>query len=533
MIELLNIFGFLSVLLRAMTLACGSLAAGGILFTLICLPREDSAALAACRRLIFWSAAALAFGQSAFIATDAAILQATVDLPFADVVSANFFLAGVASALAALTCMLLVRRLRQGSWFMLIPVAVILGAELMTSHAAARVDHQTRAILLTGLHQGATMAWIGGLPFLLLTLVQSRTGMDAARAGARFSRLAQFSIAGIAFSGIGLSYSYIGSVPGLYGTSYGIMVAGKALMFGIMLALGGANLFIVRGLKRGPEALLARLKRLSEAEIGIGFTVVLAAASLTSQAPPIDLQTGRVTPPEIVERFTPRAPRLQSPQLNELSPPSLPTADVARADSFVPGAVTHPNTPGDIAWSEYNHNWAGLAVLLMGVLAVASRIFRLRWARHWPLAFFGLAFFLLLRADPEAWPLGPKGFWYSMTDSEVLQHRLFALMIIAFAFFEWSVQVGRIKSHAAALVFPGVCALGGALLMTHSHALGNVKEEYMAEVSHLSIAIFAVAAGWARWLEQRVDAAWRRIPSTVWPVCFVLIGLMLLFYREA
>lgn len=533
MVALLNLFGFLSVLLRAATLICGSLTAGGIVFTLTCLDSAEEAPLRACRRWIFWSALALAFAQSAFIATDAAILQSTVALSLGDIVGANFFLAGLASILAAIGCILLARVLRPGRWIMLLPAAVILGSELMTSHAAARLEHRSLLLVLTGMHQGATLAWIGGLPFLLLTLTKANTARDAERTGARFSRLAQISIAAILLSGVGMSFFYIGSLPNLYGTSYGLMVAGKAIMFGIVVALGGANFFIVRGLKRGPEVLLARLKRLSEAEIGIGFTVVLAAASLTSQPPPIDIQGGQVTVPEIVQRFTPKSPRLQSPRLDELSPPTLPTSDIARADSFVPGAVTHPNTPGDIAWSEYNHNWAGLAVLLMGVTAVLSRIFRLGWARHWPLAFFGLAFFLMLRADPEAWPLGPKGFWYSMTNSEVLQHRLFALMIIAFAFFEWSVQMGRIKSRAAALVFPGVCALGGALLLTHSHAIGNVKDEYLAEASHLPIAIFAVAAGWSRWLEQRMETAWRRIPSTIWPVCFVMIGLLLLFYREA
>jgi hypothetical protein len=41
-----------------------------------------------------------------------------------------------------------------------------------------------------------------------------------------------------------------------------------------------------------------------------------------------------------------------------------------------------------------------------------------------------------------------------------------------------------------------VCAIGGALLLTHSHSLGNIKEELMAELSHSALAIFAVTAGW-------------------------------------
>jgi putative copper resistance protein D len=59
-----------------------------------------------------------------------------------------------------------------------------------------------------------------------------------------------------------------------------------------------------------------------------------------------------------------------------------------------------------MAWSEYNHHWAGLIVGLMGLLALLARTGRVGWARNWPLLFWVLAVFLFLRADPESWPLG-------------------------------------------------------------------------------------------------------------------------------
>jgi putative copper resistance protein D len=64
---------------------------------------------------------------------------------------------------------------------------------------------------------------------------------------------------------------------------------------------------------------------------------------------------------------------------------------------FVSGTT---NDPTDIAWSEYNHHWAGLIVLLCGGLALLAHG-GVRWARHWPLAFMALAFFIVLRADSE------------------------------------------------------------------------------------------------------------------------------------
>ena len=279
--------------------------------------------------------------------------------------------------------------------------------------------------------------------------------------------------------------------------------------------------------------MLLPLRRFTEVEVGVGMTVLLAAASLTSTPPAIDVLAGRVTAHEIVQRMKPRWPRLETPPVSELSPatPLEPNWDSRSTASFVPGQSVHPNTPADIAWLEYNHHWAGLVMLAIGMLAFLAG--RFVWARHWPLAFLGLAVFLLIRADSENWPLGPRGFWESFQVAEVAQHRLFVLLIVAFAVFEWAVQNGRLLQRRAGPVFPLVCAAGGALLLTHSHSLGNVKEEFLAELSHIPLALMAVLAGWFRWLEIRLPVDQTPRLRRVWPVCFTLIGVVLILYRES
>jgi putative copper resistance protein D len=144
-----------------------------------------------------------------------------------------------------------------------------------------------------------------------------------------------------------------------------------------------------------------------------------------------------------------------------------------------------------------------------------------------------MAFFILVRADPEAWPLGPDGFWETFDNPETVMHRAAAVLVALFAVFEWRVQRQQALGQVAPYVFPAVCALGGALLLTHSHALGNIKEELLAELSHVPLALLGVVAGWSRWLELRLAPADRRIPAAIWPACFVGIGLLLLNYREA
>jgi hypothetical protein len=54
--------------------------------------------------------------------------------------------------------------------------------------------------------------------------------------------------------------------------------------------------------------------------------------------------------------------------------------------------------------------------------------------------------------------------------------------------------------------------VGGFLLLTHTHAIGNVKEALLVELSHLPLGVLAVVAGCARWVELRGQGA----PESRW-----------------
>jgi putative copper resistance protein D len=294
-------------------------------------------------------------------------------------------------------------------------------------------------------------------------------------------------------------------------------VGTKVVLIGVLLLLGAFNFVAVRRLTRDAGASPVRLRRFVEVELGLGLTVLGAAASLTSLPPAVDVVADRATLAEVGSVFGPRWPSLRSPALTELP------IDDRQA----------PRTDADRAWSEYNHHWSGLFVLAMGLLALLHRAGHAGWARHWPLIFLGLAVFLFLRSDPGSWPLGPFGFWESMLFPEVLQHRVFILLVIAFGIFEWMVRTGRLASPACALVFPLLCAVGGALLLTHSHASQNLKSEFLIEVTHAPLGILGLAVGWARWLELRLTPGEDRLPGRMWAGALVAVGLLLVFYRES
>jgi copper resistance protein D len=510
--EFLSLYGYLSVLLRGLILGLQSLVVGGVIFR-CCIARgcNGGAAARGRGRLMTGSAIGLIVAQAASILLTAVTLRVTTGLGFAELGGATFVVAGLLTIAGAAG----VIALRAGNIYSLICCGAILAGSLLASHAFARLDGRAVPAAATLLHQTATAAWIGGLPYLILTLSRSRVVEPMLQ---RFSRLAMAGVAVLVSAGLVLSWSYIRTTEALVGTTYGVMTLLKVVMLGGLLVLGASNRSLVRYFHKDS---IYKLRSFTEAEIGIGFTVILAAASLTSQPPAVDFVANRVSGAQVLNRLAPQWPRLTSPAHSEISPSSREKGLAA------------VNTAADIAWSEYNHHWAGLIVLGTGLLAMVYRTGYAGWARHWPLLFLGLGAFILLRADPEGWPLGTDSFWVGFANAEVLQHRLAVMLVVAFGIFEWRVRVGLVQSASYSLVFPAVCAAGGVVLLTHAHNLGNIREELLAEISHLLLAVLAVAAGWARWLELRLPEGNRGVVSWVWPVCFALIGVVLLDYREA
>jgi len=547
---LLDVFGFLSVVLRGLVLTAQSLAIGGVAFLVLLahplrtqLGASGAAVFERCRRLLLWSAIAFAALELVFVLLECLVLAGTVDISLAAAFGADFARFGMTAAAASVLAAALARWPLEGLRFAALPVLalVMLLAQAATSHAAAQLNGRAPLMLADLLHMAAAAAWIGGIPYLLLALGRAGDGAAQARIGRRFSLIALGAVAVLIAAGLGMAVPYIGSLDAIYGTAYGVMVATKVLLLLGLLLLGGMNYLLVERVRRAPGTPVLRLKRFAEVEIGLGFTVLFAAASLTSQPPAVDLTTDRASLHEIAQRLTPRWPRFESPDhaslaLSELQAQldAAAAANAPRPQAFVPGeGVVPPRNAEDIAWSEYNHHWAGLFVLAIGLLALAERTGYAPWARHWPLLFLGLAAFLFIRSDPEVWPLGDIGFFVSFRDPEVVQHRIFVALIAAFALFEWRVRTGRLRRSGATLVFPLITALGGALLLTHSHALSNIKEQLLIEITHVPLALCGITAAWARWLELRLDEPGSRIAAWIWPIAFILVSFILLLYREA
>lgn len=552
--QFIELYGFVAILLHAAGLIARSVLAGSTVYLALLAaplgriqPDECGARLIVpARGWILGSAAVTVAVALAGAALQAATLASTLELPLGVALTArvNLVTAGIAACALAIAALAAPRRLPSPGRCAALCLAAfaLLLFSTATTHAVAREEGRGLLFAATLLHQVGAALWLGGLPPFLAAL--RLDPVLAQRVGGLYSRQAAFGVGLILLGILGFWNGYLATPDALYGTAYGAMASTKAILLLALLGLGAGNFALLHGFAGAPagEVPLLRVRRFVECEIAIGIAVLATAASITSLPPAMDLPEDRASWAAVVERFTPQAPRLSSPDQADLGIPALQTQLDAewrqrqaaqRPQAYVPGeGELPPRNAADIAWSEYNHNWSGLVVLLVGLAALLDATGRVPLARHWPLLFLGLAAFILVRADPEAWPLGEIGFLDSLRDPGVVQHKLAGLLVVAFALAEWAVRLGRLGGRIR-FVLPVAMLAGGVLLLMHSHSFADPTEGLLVELSHLAIGVLAVFAGCARWVELRGPAGLARRAGAVWPVCLILVGILLLIYREA
>jgi copper transport protein len=164
---------------------------------------------------------------------------------------------------------------RVALWLVAAAAAVALAGSSLAGHAAA-----SGGLLFAGidwLHLLAVAAWVGTLPGLLLLAWRSRDVIAGALR--RHSRLALAAAPIVALTGIANSPLVLGDARGLVGSTYGNVVLAKVVLFGIAVAIGAANFFLVRG------RAFHRALPLIAVELVVGAVAVLAASSLVTTQP--------------------------------------------------------------------------------------------------------------------------------------------------------------------------------------------------------------------------------------------------------
>jgi putative copper resistance protein D len=195
------------------------------------------------------------------------------------------------------------------------------------------------------------------------------------------------------------------------------------------------------------------------------------------------------------------------------------------------------------AWkreSEFNHHLAGLLVLVAGLLILADGSIRQRWAvgRHvWPICFLVSGVFLLIFSDTELWPFGEQSWYFGLTHhTEVLQHKVFAVLLLAVGVIELQRARGILKARWAGWVFPIVASAGSLLLLFHEHQGGMTGPNHMElmhriQSQHISFSITGLGIALSKGLAE-TPFEWRPFFERLFPTLLVVLGALLLVYVE-
>ncbi|WP_428355825.1 copper resistance D family protein [Methyloprofundus sp.] len=541
-----GIADFLDSIIGGIDLICYSLAIGGLIWGLFILrPWEQSdkqnqvQSLLSARtiRLIYQGAFALALVQLIKIMLKIWVMDSILGRwPFPEFAATTQFIGGIIRMLLALSLGAFVYYVLRANatvrkqWMYAAIIAglmIISGAWLV--HAAGRFEDRILLMSLTTMHQVAAAAWVGGV-FQLVSIWQLTRQKqipdsywpDSLK---RFSKIGMIAVAGILLSGTFMALGYITTWNGFIGTGYGNILLVKILLLAIALGFAWLNRSAVLKYETSAnrQDVFNRVPYYIEAETFVLITLLFTAASLASQPPAIDIPGLTASWSDVLHSFAPRIPRITSP-----SHAALLAGEAGRT-----AIIGQTPSAAATAWSDYNHNIAGIFVTVMSLFAMLSYRKSFTWTRYWPVGFIGLGIFILLRADAETWPNGTMGFWESMLENgEIFQHRIATLLVFLLGGMELRARMTSDPESKLPYIFPILCAFGGLMLLTHSHVGFQAKSSFLIQIGHTFMGLFALIMAIGRWLELKLDSPGKQIAGFISVFAFFQIGLILIFYQE-
>jgi copper transport protein len=159
---------------------------------------------------------------------------------------------------------------------------------------ASQAPFAPLSIAADAAHLSGAAIWVGGLPCLIIVLLRAPRALpDAGRslAGAtlsRFSRVALWSVAVIAVTGLARMAGELSSVTQLWDTAYGRDLMLKASLLAPILVLARRNRQMVAALAGGLTPTAARLRTVARSvqmELMIAMGIITLAAILVAQIP--------------------------------------------------------------------------------------------------------------------------------------------------------------------------------------------------------------------------------------------------------
>ncbi len=209
--------------------------------------------------------------------------------------------------------------------------------------------------------------------------------------------------------------------------------------------------------------------------------------------------------------------------------------------------MDHAVSPSDLAKihadkleSEFNHHLAGCFLLLAGVFFLAEGDLKQHWPITrfaWPACFLLSGVFVIIFSDTELWPFGRHQWLHTMAvDREVLQHKLFALILLGLGVIEIFRARGILQATWWGWIFPILAASGAVMLLFHSHNAGMVGPNHMDRMAaiqseHLSYSITGFGIALTKGLSE-THTKLQPFFAKLCPALMMVLGALLMVYVE-
>jgi len=190
-------------------------------------------------------------------------------------------------------------------------------------------------------------------------------------------------------------------------------------------------------------------------------------------------------------------------------------------------------SPEQQAFLVFNHHVGGVFVLIMGFISLLEVLNCARPRRIgflWPLSLLILGGYMILLSDPAAWPLGPMDLRESLADPIVLQHKTFAVIMVALGFIDLLRRLGRLTTTAWQVAFYAVALVPGVMLLAHDTASAGQHHVQAFLFNHPLMGTLAVATLTVKVLvDAKVITGYK---AFAYPLLILMLGLQLFLYEE-
>lgn len=203
-----------------------------------------------------------------------------------------------------------------------------------------------------------------------------------------------------------------------------------------------------------------------------------------------------------------------------------------------PGSVLgietrHELDHGARAWLEFNHHVGGILVLTLAALTWLellevgpAKVIKLSW----PGCLILIGGYNLIWSDKLAWPIRPSGLVESLSNSDVLQHKMLAFLVLTLGLIDLLRRLMQATHPAWLYLFYGMSMLTAGTLVVHDSSLSSNMHSTGVAMSHVVMGSLAMLAlGCKVLVDHRLIAG--RV-AYLYPLLLTALGVQLLLFTE-